>query len=61
MPELTVEEKADLLGGEAYPEGRDWRCGACGFTTDDDGPDCCPRDGAPLARTALSFPLGSAS
>jgi rubrerythrin len=52
-----MHEAAELLGGDAYPNGEQWRCMRCDFTCGDDGPDYCPHDGSPLTRTALTFPI----
>lgn len=56
---MKPEDAAELLGGEAYPDGEQWRCPVigCGFTCDDDGPDRCPHDDYPLRRTMLRVPL----
>ncbi len=31
------EHAAKLLGGEAWPDGKDWRCMRCGYVYDDGG------------------------
>lgn len=38
-----------------YPDGEEWRCATCGYTTDDDGPDRCPNDDSPLTRTLVRY------
>lgn len=41
-----------------YPDGREWRCPRCGTRYPEDfEPDTCPKDGAWLMRTMLSFTL----
>ncbi len=48
------EHAAKLLGGEAWPDGKDWRCVRCGYVCGDDGPDRCPNDDTPLMRNLLT-------
>lgn len=57
---MNPERMAEALGGQAYPDGAKWRCPHCAFACDDDGPDNCPVDGAPLSRTLLIFPTPTA-
>lgn len=51
--------KAQILGGEVYPNGPEWRCSECGYICGDYGPNRCPNDGTPLTRTMMTIPLGA--
>lgn len=56
--ERDVERKAKLLGVEAYPHGREWRCSSGHVYPPGYGWDRCPIDGKPLTRVGMELRLG---